>query len=132
MNWLDERKAEWAAVAAELRTRYPRLYDDPACEITVGRGWLPLVRELSEKILVTELRYGQRVIVQQVKEKFGTLRFYYRLASPELEAAIAQAEVQSSRCCEDCGEPGRVREVKRERGDIPYLRTLCDACTEPS
>lgn len=135
MSWLDEQKAEWAAVATELRERYPSLYADTTCEITIGRGWLPLVRELSEKILVTELRYGQQVIVQQVKEKWGTLCVNWgtlcvnhRLASAELEAAIAQAEVASGRCCEDCGEPGHMREVKRERGDVPYLRTLCDAC----
>lgn len=128
MSRTDDRVAEQAAVAAELRERYPSLYEPP-CEITIGRGWLPLLRELSEKALVTELRYGQRVIVLQVKEKFGKLRFYYRLASPDLEAAVAQAEAQSTRCCEDCGEPGRIREVGVGVSvGTSALRTLCDDC----
>lgn len=56
---------------------------------------------------------------EQVKEKFGTLRFYVREATPEQYALIEFAEAMSARTCEKCGSPG----TPRAGG---WVRTLCD------
>ena len=45
----------------------------------------------------------------QVKEKFGTLRFYMSTSSEEMEAIISAAEKRSAITCESCGKKGRVR-----------------------
>lgn len=58
-------------------------------------------------------------VAEQVKEKFGTLRFYVREATPEQYAYITFAEAMSARVCEKCGAPG----VQRSGG---WVRTLCD------
>jgi hypothetical protein len=45
----------------------------------------------------------------QVKEKYGTLSFYMTHATDEMYAIIDKAESQSSKTCETCGKPGKIR-----------------------
>ena len=45
--------------------------------------------------------------VVQVKEKFGTLRFYIQAGSDEHYNYISFAESMSGRTCEECGKPGK-------------------------
>lgn len=59
-------------------------------------------------------------VASQVKEKFGTLRFYVNSASSEDYAAITFAEMMSGSICETCGNLGKIRT------DKPWVRTLCD------
>lgn len=44
----------------------------------------------------------------QVKEKYGTLRFYVDGATDEQYGMIRMAEVMSGRTCEICGKPGKL------------------------
>lgn len=59
-------------------------------------------------------------IIDQVKEKFGTLRFYVSNSSEKLDRYIVFAESMSGVMCEVCGAPG-------ERRSGSWIRTLCDA-----
>ena len=45
----------------------------------------------------------------QVKEKYGTLRFYMTSGTDEMYAITDKAEIQSSTTCETCGRPGKTR-----------------------
>lgn len=54
----------------------------------------------------------------QVKEKFGTLRFYADNISPDQDKYIAFFENMSARTCEVCGKRGKLRTGG-------WLRTLC-------
>lgn len=59
--------------------------------------------------------------VVQVKEKFGTLRFYcWCFQSHAIDAVISRMEEDSESICEDCGKPGELRM------DIGWYSTLCD------
>jgi hypothetical protein len=60
-----------------------------------------------------------QVTLDQVKEKFGTLRFYYTGGDDYISGMVRMAESMSALTCEECGSPGRVR-----RGG--WIRTLCD------
>jgi hypothetical protein len=60
----------------------------------------------------------------QVKEKFGTLRFYMRCTNAEMQQAIRQAEEESGSTCEMCGGKG---EMKNDEG---WLVTLCEGCLQ--
>jgi len=60
-----------------------------------------------------------QVVVTQVKEKFGTLRFYYSGGDDYISGLVSMAEVMSAVTCEECGVPG-----KRRHGG--WIRTLCD------
>lgn len=62
----------------------------------------------------------------QVKEKFGTLRFYVDYGeeyADEIEKLIRQAENESAITCEDCGNPGKTRPGG-------WIKTLCDDCVK--
>lgn len=54
----------------------------------------------------------------QVKEKFGTLRFYLDSSTDEQFALINFAESLSARTCEVCGKPGKPN-------NAGWIRTLC-------
>lgn len=58
----------------------------------------------------------------QVKEKFGTLRFYMTCETDEMDKLIQEAEHLSAVTCEECGEPGELRGTS-------WLTTLCDSCS---
>lgn len=94
-----------------------------------GDGWYNLIREAAEKleplIVAIRMEYPQEYFPRaaQVKEKFGTLRFYMSSATEEMDAIIGEAERKSAITCEECGKTGRLREGG-------WLLTLCDDCGE--
>lgn len=51
--------------------------------------------------------YVQQVVTTQVKEKFGTLRFYCNGGDQYIDGMISMAESLSSCTCERCGNPGK-------------------------
>jgi hypothetical protein len=57
--------------------------------------------------------------VEQIKEKFGGLRFYYSGGDEKIQGMVRMAEAWADRHCEECGKPGQ----KRSGG---WIRTLCD------
>jgi hypothetical protein len=64
-------------------------------------------------------------VAMQVKEKFGTLRFYAYNCNDTQEMIIEFAESLSARICEDCGATQTVKTYREG-----WHRTLCDACAE--
>jgi hypothetical protein len=50
-----------------------------------------------------------QVVATQVKEKFGTLRFYYEGGDETIHGMVSMAESMSSVMCETCGAPGELR-----------------------
>jgi hypothetical protein len=60
-----------------------------------------------------------QVEVQQIKEKFGGLRFYYSGGNDEIHGMVTMAESWAGVACEECGAIG-------ERRDGGWIRTLCD------
>ena len=94
-----------------------------------GDGWEVLIRALAEQLTFLTKVSGVRFIAFQVKEKFGTLRFYYEtecnenppdagIAMSLAGAAEAAAENRSAHTCEQCGAHGRTR-------NSGWVRTLC-------
>jgi len=47
-----------------------------------------------------------QVTLDQVKEKFGTLRFYYSGGDDYIRGMVTMAESMSGVTCEECGKPG--------------------------
>ena len=62
-----------------------------------------------------------QVTVDQVKEKFGTLRFYHTGGDDYIRGMITMAEAMSGSTCESCGNPG-----KQTGGG--WIRTICEPC----
>lgn len=61
----------------------------------------------------------QQVTLDQVKEKFGTLRFYYTGGDEYISGLVSMAESMSGVTCEECGSLG---ETKGQG----WLVTLCE------
>lgn len=64
-----------------------------------------------------------QVIASQVKEKFGSLSFYYTGGGDYVRGLVTMAESMSSRTCERCGNLGK----RRGNG---WLYTACDLHTK--
>lgn len=88
--------------------------------IDCGPGWADIIRDLCIKLMA--LRFDGNVV--QVKEKFGTLRFYADGLSEEQRRAVSDAEDRSALTCETCGAPGKARAGG-------WIKTLCDECARP-
>lgn len=90
-----------------------------------GPGWFRILAQLNVKLSMLDPDYR----IFQVKEKFGTLRFYYETDTkvvPVKEAMdryIRYAEVQSSKTCEQCGAEGSL--INRKMG---WMKTRCKNC----
>ncbi len=95
-----------------------------------GDGWFDIIKNLCEEIAKLEI---DGLSVDQVKEKFGNLRFYVSFHSEntnpdtdkkieKLYRLIDEAEKKSNEICENCGADGS------PRTDKCWIQTLCDAC----
>lgn len=72
-------------------------------------GWFNLLDCLCKSI-VSYQKYNKitPVVVQQVKEKFGSLRFYYQGGDDYIDGMTRLAEVISENTCEECGDKGTI------------------------
>jgi hypothetical protein len=114
---LVERWPHWFNTGGDIRlTAMPRGFEH-------GDGWFDIVWGLCEDIepLVKKLEQeiGCQFEVQQVKEKFGGLRFYVNHANDDICRRIETAIKESFRTCEVCGQRGELR------GEL-CIRTLCE------
>ena len=101
---------------------------DVRCGAECGDGWVPIIDAF------LTLAGNNDYVVGQLKEKFGTLRFYWH-GEPVGEGKVddvwydianaleSYAEHTSSFTCERCGKDGELR----TKG---WMWTLCDECEE--
>jgi hypothetical protein len=91
-----------------------------------GDGWFDILDQLMGNIqhhIDWKNRKGQevaQVTLDQVKEKFGTLRFYYTGGDDYIDGLVSMAESMSGVTCETCGNPG-----KSTGGG--WIKTVCEA-----
>lgn len=92
-----------------------------------GDGWFNILNQLMGNIqhhIDWKNRNGEvvpQVTLDQVKEKFGTLRFYYTGGDEYIHGMVALAEAMSGVTCESCGNPG-------ERKGGGWVHTYCEPC----
>ncbi len=117
-----------------LCKKYPEIFRDRHGDMRTtamcwgfecGDGWYHIIDAACAQI--ENRAYNNRlngvkfapVIATQVKEKYGTLRFYYTGGDEYLDGVVSMAETISAKTCETCGAPGELREGG-------WLKTLCD------
>jgi hypothetical protein len=77
-----------------------------------GDGWFPILNQLMGNIQhhIDWKNRTEEVVAQvtldQVKEKFGTLRFYYTGGDDYISGLVSMAESMSGITCETCSKPG--------------------------
>ena len=89
----------------------------------VGQGWFEILWNLCvslEGIARTRIADGHAPVrVVQVKEKYGSLRFYVDGGCSEIHDLIDAAETASESTCEACGKPGNILCIRE------WYQTLC-------
>ena len=116
---------EYEVFAKKMEERYPKMFADKYGGFAVGAGWWPILEVLCSNIQShidwrnRENEVVPQVVVEQIKEKFGGLRFYYQGGDDEISGMVRMAEAWADHSCEECGAPG-----KRRNGG--WIRTLCD------
>lgn len=96
-----------------------------------GDGWFNLINILLQNIQSHcdwKKDTCPQVVVQQVKEKFGTLRFYYSGGDEYVAGLVALAESISGIMCESCGSPATTSSVNPETGISGWINTTCSSC----
>lgn len=118
----------------KLIEKYPEIFadvDKPQTESLMcfgcccGDGWYDLIDALCQALqdTTTEMKEPQ-IVAFQIKEKFGTLRFYCSPTTRTQASIINFAQVISGKTCEFCSMgDAKIREGR-------YIRTLCDKCHE--
>jgi hypothetical protein len=68
--------------------KYPTIFQDrskPMSQtcmcwgLSCGDGWFHIIEDLCKHLEKLETKYDITIIAEQVKEKYGTLRFYYTI-----------------------------------------------------
>ena len=126
----------YEAFVAKLESTYPNMFTQAYGGVAVGSGWYHIVEKLCSNIQhhidwqqktaehcaklnkpVPEV--APQVVVAQIKEKFGGLRFYYDGGDDYVSGLVSMADSWASQTCEQCGAVGKLRTGG-------WLRTLCD------
>lgn len=122
---------DYDTFAEKMEKAYPEMFGRPYGGFAVDPGWWPILEALCGQIhhhvkwkQEQKDKYGRGdgcpdVIVEQIKEKFGGLRFYYQGGDDTVDGMVRMAESWASCVCEECGLPGR----SRSGG---WIKTLCD------
>lgn len=85
-----------------------------------GDGWFELIKKLCEDIQA--LNRDKDFEVMQVKEKYGSLRFYCYGSDDAIYDLIEKAEKDSETICENCGKIGSIDY------DAGWLSCRCEEC----
>ena len=111
-----------------MEEKYPAMFSQPYGGFAVGEGWWPIIESLCANIQShtdwwnknRETRpVVEQVVVAQIKEKFGGLRFYYEGGDDKIQGMVRMAEAWADAVCEDCGAPA----TKKTTG---WIRNVCD------
>jgi hypothetical protein len=103
----------------KLLDKYPKLFSNQQFwGFECGDGWYDILDNLCGAI--KEYTYdGDEIYVDQIKEKFGRLRFYLSKEDDVIHGMVTLAEYMSGHTCETCGKRGKTRGGS-------WMVTLCD------
>jgi len=101
----------------------------------INEGWFEIIEKLCIQLQLLMDKFNVDIVAEQVKEKFGGLRFYTTIKAKEdsqltaeeshilwdiVGSVIGRAEDKSVQTCEKCGE------YRKIRTDYAWHVCLCD------
>ena len=105
---MDNEFEKYDAFERRLTEKYPLMFSQPYGGIAVGEGWWPNIEELCSSIQ-GHINWRNRqlvgpeisqVVVSQIKEKFGGLRFYYEGGDEQVRGMVSMAESWAGKTCD--------------------------------
>ena len=129
---MSDESTKYDAFEKRMHEEYPKIFSKPFGGFAIGEGWWLIVDILCMHIqqYINWNDYNadrdpdgkytrvEQVVVAQIKEKFGGLRFYYDGGDHYVRGLVDMAEAWAGRTCEVCGEPGT-------QGGDGWISTLC-------
>ena len=127
-----------------LFSKYPKIFVDRYEDMTKtamcwgfehGDGWFWILDQLCYSIqnyidnnneYRSEDKKISQVIATQVKEKFGSLNFYFNGGDEQIDGMVRMAENMSSNTCEFCGSTENVGKTKG------WISVICKSCYDSS
>jgi hypothetical protein len=128
---------------AALCKDFPHLFGDRNAPMTqsamcwgfeCSEGWYDIIRSAAEKLEPIIVKMIDDAIKEknfealdyipttsQLKEKFGTLRWYLTSSTREMDEIVRKAEKESAKTCEQCGNKGKLR-------GTGWYFTMCAKC----
>lgn len=136
MNYSEK---EYDTFAKHMEQIFPKMFSGQYGGFCIGPGWWPIIETLCTQIqnhidwknetrerLLKDNPYNhvvpdavEQVVVEQIKEKFGGLRFYFKGGDEAVYGMVTIAEAWASKTCEECGNPGKTRPGG-------WVKVLCD------
>jgi hypothetical protein len=125
---------DWSIRQNEMDLKYNSMVEDLKAgkdssfrEYTKGL-YETVAEDRKKEILKNGLRKVKdsipQVVADQVKEKFGTLRFYYHGGDDQIRGMVSLAESLSASMCEGCGIPSKVQ------NDGGWYSNICPVCRD--
>jgi hypothetical protein len=121
---MEEDFNAYDAFAKRMEESFPKMFSEPYGGFACGEGWWPILTNLCANIqhhLDWKNKSSEvvpQVTVEQIKEKFGGLRFYYQGGDDTIRGMVTIAEAWAGNTCETCGSPGT-------SGGKGWIKTLC-------
>ena len=122
---MSDEFSRYDAFTKQMEARFPKMFAEPYGGFACGEGWWPILEALCGQIQHhvdwknKQSEVVAQVTVNQIKEKFGGLRFYYSGGDDAIDGMVRMAESWAAHSCETCGSPGK----SRSGG---WIKTLCD------
>ena len=95
-------------------------------DVECGNGWSELLKPIFDYIenYNKDKDDKNKIEVCQVKQKFGSLRFYTSFSTDELDELIEKAENESAHTCELCGSKENIGYT------CGWITTCCEKCVK--
>ena len=117
----------------EIFKKYPKIFAQHSLPpsqtamcwgLECGDGWMDLIDALCSDIqkYIDSNPEVEQIEATQVKQKFGSLRFYYSAYEQEIDKIIWKACEQSIKTCETCGSTDKVTLT------TGWVSPLCEEC----
>jgi hypothetical protein len=122
---MSENLNAYDVFSTRMEEKFPKIFEKPYGGFAVGEGWWPILEKLCANIqshIDWKTKQGHvipQVVVEQIKEKFGGLRFYYEGGDEYIDGLVSMAESWANAVCEDCGKPA----TKQTTG---WIKNVCD------
>lgn len=108
----------------DLINIYPKAFEGDWYGFECKDGWYdiiePVIKAIHEHNSSITNPQEREIYPEQVKEKYGTLRFYTNYVTAEIDRLVNEAENKSVTTCERCGK----------KGELICARWLYTACPE--
>jgi len=128
IDWRERQRdidIKFNEMAVQLKAGDSTLFDEDMKDM-LNRDFVEKRKQELIDLPLREIKECPQVTLDQVKEKFGTLRFYYTGGDDYIRGLVSMAESMSGVTCETCGKPGTstrggwIKTACKEHGGIDY------------